>query len=124
MTNNNYVLREATVTFSKDIVAFCSKEPATAVSRPLIEQLIRSATSVGANYAEADNASSRNDFRNKLFIAKKEAAETKFWLSLLVDIASDYETCTKLISDCQILLMTLQKVVNSLRVRALAPDNR
>ena len=50
----------------------------------LIDQLIRSGTSIGANYTEANGASSRKDFKNKIYICKKEAMETKYWLRLLV----------------------------------------
>ena len=49
----------------------------------LANQLLRSATSIGANMREADSASSRKDFINKVFIAKKEAQETDYWLEVL-----------------------------------------
>jgi len=107
-------LNVRTVNFSKDIIAFCKSEPITLVSRPLFDQLIRSATSIGANYAEANNAASRLDFRNKIFIAKKETAETKYWLNLLTEIVSDKDTCLKLAQECHYLLMTFQKIINTL----------
>ena len=47
-------------------------------------QFVRSATSIGANYMEANGASSPKDFANKIFICKKEAQETKHWLRMLV----------------------------------------
>lgn len=124
MSESPYILREMTVSFSKDVIAFCDAEQATIVTRPLIDQLIRSATSIGANYAEADNAGSRSDFRNKIFIAKKEAAETKYWLGLLLDVTSNPEICKKLITDCHHLLMTLQKVVNTLSNHSRVTDHR
>ena len=49
----------------------------------LARQLLRSATSIGANMKEADGASSRKDFVNKVTIAKKEAQETEYWLEVL-----------------------------------------
>ena len=49
----------------------------------LLKQLLRSATSVGANMREADSASSKKDFINKVVISKKEAQETEYWLELL-----------------------------------------
>jgi len=54
-----------------------------AISRPIISQLIRSSTSIGANYMEANGASSKKDFRNKIYICKKEAQETKHWIRML-----------------------------------------
>lgn len=79
-----------------------------------MEQLIRSATSVGANYAEANNAASKTDFKNKIFIAKKEAAETKYWLILLADTAMNKQKCLELREECQHILMTLQKIINTM----------
>ena len=49
----------------------------------LISQLVRSGTSVGANYCEADDAVSKKDFRNKIGTCKKEARETKYWLRMI-----------------------------------------
>lgn len=49
----------------------------------MISQLVRSGTSIGANYAEADDAESKNDFRHKIGICKKESGETKFFLRML-----------------------------------------
>lgn len=124
MSESPYILREMTVVFSKDVLAFCKAERPTIITRPLIDQLIRSATSIGANYAEADNAASKMDFRNKIFIAKKEAAETKYWLGLLLDITSSPDLCKKLLTDCHHLLMTLQKVVNTLSNRTQTTGHR
>lgn len=47
--------------------------------------MIRSATSVGANYVESQSASSKRDFRNKIYICKKEITETSYWLKFLDD---------------------------------------
>jgi len=76
---------------------------------------VRAATSIGANYAEANNASSKADFRNKIFIAKKEAAETKYWLELLAEVIEDKSLCRKLWQECHYILMTLQKVISTLK---------
>jgi four helix bundle protein len=118
MSDGPYILRETTVIFSKNVVEFCKNEKLTVINRPIIDQLIRSATSIGANYAEADNAGSRSDFRNKIFIAKKEAAETKYWLNLILDVAENPETCKQLQTECHHILMTLQKVTNTLANRS------
>ena len=56
---------------------------------PIINQLIRAGTSIGANYCEADEASSKKDFLNKVFIAKKETKETKYWLRVIAYAVSD-----------------------------------
>ncbi|HWQ99331.1 MAG TPA: four helix bundle protein, partial [Candidatus Methylomirabilis sp.] len=58
--------------------------PKNPITNPLITQIVKSATSVGANYCEADDAESKDDFRHKLSIAKKEARETGHWLQMIV----------------------------------------
>jgi len=79
-----YDLEDRTARFGEDVIAFANTIARTAVTRPLVSQLVRSATSVGANYAEADDAESRKDFRHKISLCKKEARETKHWLRMLV----------------------------------------
>ena len=82
-------LEERMATFSENIINFCQILPKNDITRPLISQLIRSATSIGANYYEANEANSRKDFINKAGISKKEAAETKYWLRLISHTVPD-----------------------------------
>lgn len=69
--------------FSNLIIRLCKQIVQDTITRPTISQLIKSGTSVGANYTEANNASSPNDFRNKIYICKKEICETKYWLKII-----------------------------------------
>ena len=78
-----YDLEERTSRFGEDVIALCLVIPETAVTRSLINQLVRSATSVGANYCEADNAESPKDFRHKIGLCRKESRETKYWCRML-----------------------------------------
>ena len=80
-----YDLEERTINFGKGIISLCSEINQDPLTKPLAMQLIRSATSVGANYCEANGASTKKDFRNKIHICKKEAQETRYWLRLLDD---------------------------------------
>ena len=79
----NYDLEERTKVFSKDIIDLLIKVRKNEINRNLISQLARSATSVGANYCEANGASSRKDFKNKIYICKKEIQETKYWIEMV-----------------------------------------
>jgi four helix bundle protein len=85
MQNNEkkYDLEERTAVFGEEVVKLCKLIRYDIVSEPIINQLVRSATSVGANYLEANGASSRKDFKNKIFICKKEAQESRHWLRML-----------------------------------------
>lgn len=76
---------------------------------------MRSGTSVGANYMEAINASSKKDFKNKLFICKKEAQETKYWLTMLKETDSAIsESINSLSQECHELNLIFQKSINTL----------
>src|SRR3989338_3050831 len=77
-------LEERTAKFGEDIIRIAKKIPENSVTKPLIIQLVKAGTSVGANYCEADDAESRKDFNHKIGICKKEAREAKYWLRMIV----------------------------------------
>ena len=76
-------LEERTAKFGEKIIFFCKDLKVNLIVEPLIKQLIRSATSIGANYMEANGSDSKKDFRNKISTCKKEAKETTHWLRML-----------------------------------------
>ena len=77
-------ITERSFKFAVRVVKLCKfLEEEGNVSRQLANQLLRSATSIGANIEEAQAAISKADFTNKMYIACKEARETKYWLCLL-----------------------------------------
>jgi four helix bundle protein len=85
MTNNiKYDLEERTAGFGEDIIKFARNIRKKIENVPLISQLVRAGTSIGANYCEADDASTKKDFLNKISICKKEARETKYWLRMII----------------------------------------
>jgi four helix bundle protein len=71
--------------FALDVISFVDQLPKGQVSSVISEQLLRSATSVGANVVEAQGATSRKDYSNFFAYALKSANETRFWLGLLRD---------------------------------------
>jgi len=71
--------------FSKAIINLISKTKFERLYFSIVDQLLRSATSIGANVVEAKAGSSRKDFRNFYTIALKSANETKYWLCLIRD---------------------------------------
>ena len=81
---SGYDLEERTAKYGEAIIAFAKKVPVTVITTPLIGQLVRSGTSIGANYCEADDSDSKKDFRFKVGICRREAKETKHWLRLVV----------------------------------------
>jgi|SRR3989338_2369169 len=112
-----YDLEERTARFGENLILLCRKLKQDVVTRPLISQLIRSGTSIGANYMEANGASSKKDFINKIFICKKEAQETKHWLRMLTSCEGgdlNFELL-KQWKECQELTLIFQKIVSSAR---------
>jgi four helix bundle protein len=83
-------LAERTARFGEEVIRFCKAVPHNTVTEPLIRQLVKSGTSVGANYCEADDAVSGKEFRQKIGTCKKEARETKFWLRMISAAETDF----------------------------------
>jgi four helix bundle protein len=106
------VLKQELTKYSISVIKYI-KEVEKEIPRSLADQIIRSATSIGANYTEAINSSSKADFKNKIFIAKKEASEKKYWLNIIKELTSNEKT-DSLIQETQKYIMILQKTVNTL----------
>mgnify|MGYP001592194983 CR=1 FL=1 len=105
-----YDLEERTANFGKNVIRFCKKIPLDPISRPLISQVVRSSTSIGANYAEVQGGSSKKDFANKIYLCRKEAQETRHWLKMMEEI-SDLPELRSLQNECQELILIFQKIL-------------
>jgi four helix bundle protein len=115
--NKIYNLEERTAKFAENIVKLCLKIPKNAVTIPLIDQLLRAGTSQAANYCEANGASSKKDFKNKIFICKKEAKETKLWLNLLKIASPENQVeCQYLWQEAQELTLIFSKIAYNTKV--------
>jgi four helix bundle protein len=115
--SNNYNLEERTAQFGISVIKFCKSIDQNTITRSIINQLVRAGTSIGANYMEANAASSKKDFRNKIFICKKECQETKHWLRMIAECvpSEKREEIKKLWKEAQELTMIFQKITSSLR---------
>ena len=78
-----YDLEERTALFGENMIEFLQQLPASDITGPLIRQLVRSGTSIGANYAEADEGGTKKEFRNFISICKRESKESKYWLRMI-----------------------------------------
>lgn len=109
-----YDLEERTARLGEKIIELCKKAPKNAVTIPIISQLIRSGTSIGANYCEANGASSKKDFKNKIFTCKKESKETKYWLRMLAKAVEELrEECRELWQEAQEFTLIFSKIAVS-----------
>ncbi|MFA6134354.1 MAG: four helix bundle protein [Phycisphaerae bacterium] len=87
--NAGFDLEERTAAFGEAVLRFVRQVARGPANDPIVMQLVRSATSVGANYCEANDGVSKKDFRNKIGICRKESKETKHWLRMIVAVNED-----------------------------------
>ena len=104
-------LRDLTVEFSVKVIKLCETVKG---HHSIVNQLERSATSIGANLHEANYAQSKNDFISKLQIALKECYETEYWLELFVksDIL-ERETAKIVYNECGTIRKMLIASINT-----------
>ncbi len=91
----NYDLEERTAKFGEAIIDLAKKIPINQVTRSMVDQIVRSGTSVGANYCEADDASTKKEFRQKIGYCRKESRETKHWLRMIVKAEPEFREKAK-----------------------------
>jgi four helix bundle protein len=111
--NTKYDLEERTAVFGEKIIDFVKTLPKNTINNELIKQIIRSATSIGANYVEADGAESKKDFRHKIAICKKESKETKHWLRMIARANSNKkDECRELWNEAQELTFIFSSILS------------
>ncbi len=87
--HEKYDLEERTARFAEAVIAFAKKIRRTPVTIPLITQIVKAGTSVGANYCEADDSISKRDFRKNIGTCRKESKESKYWVRMVVSAQPD-----------------------------------
>lgn len=112
--SKKYDLEDRTAKFGEDVIDFVKTLDNNPVNRPLINQIVRAASSIGANYMEADGAESKKDFNHKIAICKKEAKETRHWLRMIARANSDKsDDCRKLWQEAQELALIFSSILRS-----------
>jgi four helix bundle protein len=120
----SYDLEERTAKFGENVIDFVKAAKRDRLSEPLLVQLVRSSTSVGANYCEAIGGSSKKDFRNKIFICKKEIQETKHWLRMIAKmIPESTESSRVLWKEAQELTLIFTKALSTLEAKEMEIEN-
>lgn len=118
MSKKIFDLEERTAKFGEDIIEFAKKIPKNVITIPIISQLIRSGTSTGANYCEADCAESKKDFIHKISICKKESKESKHWLRMTAKAVPELqEEARKLWKEANELQFIFIAIVNKSKAK-------
>ena len=119
MNNEKRDLKLRTKEFALRIIRMYAALPKDTVSQVLGRQSLRSGTSVGANYREADRARSKAEFIAKMGDCLKELAETEYWLELLMEANIVRPTrISALLDECRQLLAIFTTIINQSRDRA------
>ena len=108
------VMRTKAKEFSLHVIAVCDEIGTRKNRGPLVNQIIRSSTSIGANIHEAAYGSSPADFICKLQISLKECYETEYWIEMLAGSDSiDEETAIQLLQECRCIRAMLVKSITT-----------
>jgi len=99
-------LEKRTRDFAVNIIRLATRLPNTPEGRIIRTQIIKSGTSIGANYREANRARSKADFKNKIKICESESSETQYWLELITEtnllsqeiVNPEYVECSELLA--------------------------
>lgn len=106
-------IQERTFQFAVRVVRLVDRLPRTIAGMEVGRQLVRAATSVGANVEEADAAESKRDFVHKMKIAHKEAREARYWLEIVQAALLDDDEVRDLIRESNELIHILQAIIRS-----------
>ncbi len=118
MEEIDYNLEERTAKFGEEVISLIKPLAINEINHSLVSQIIKSSTSIGANYMEANGAESKKDFQHKIGICKKEAKETMHWLRMLsVAQPESKENYKKLWREAQELTMIFSKIIISCKTR-------
>jgi four helix bundle protein len=112
--SKNYDLEERTAKFGEDVLKFLKEIKTTVKNQSIVHQLIKSATSIGANYMEATGAESKKDFKHKIGICKKETRETKHWLRMMAILHPDRKPPIKILwQEAHELTLIFSKIIRT-----------
>ena len=107
------VLRNKAINFAADIVNMYEDFLLLKKDNTIAKQLLRSATSIGANLNEATFGNSKADFISKLHIALKECSESLYWLELMSKVNYKIENINNLVKDCNEIKALLISSINT-----------
>ena len=111
-----YDLEERTRNLSKNTLRLVKTISIGELNRNIVNQLLRSVTSVGANYCEANGASSKKDFVNKIYICRKEIQETKYWIELLAEVQESKKAELRILwKEAHELTLIFNKIASSIK---------
>ncbi len=111
-------LEQRTKQFALNVINFVANLPKAKATDVIGYQLLKSGTSIGANYREANRAESHDDFIHKIGIVEKETSESQYWLELLEESSvEDTERSAKLLRECRELMAIFTAIGRTAKIR-------
>jgi four helix bundle protein len=111
-TNFKQEFKKRCFRFSLSVLKICELLREKRINWPIIDQLVRSATSIGAHIVEGGNSTSKKEFINYFQIALNSASETLYWLALLREVNEDYEKqINLLIKECSEIKKLISTII-------------
>ena len=109
-------MKQKTKVFAVEVISFCNSLKSERASSVVSYQLIKSATSTGANYRAACKARSKKEFFSKLSIVVEEADETKYWLEVILEanLSNRSESLNKLHNEANEITKIMSTARNSM----------
>jgi len=114
-SGQKFDIQERTFEFAVRVVKLVNRLPRTTAGIVIGRQVVRSATSIGANVEEADAAESKRDFIHKMSVAHKEARETRYWLRIIQASLANDDNVQASIQESDELVRILYSIVNNAR---------
>lgn len=112
-------IREKSFAFAVRIMKLCKYlEKHTNVAKPIIIQLLKAGSSIGANLEEAVAGQSKSDFIHKNAISLKEVRETNYWLRLILETETFDQSVRKGIEELKVESLSIAKIIGSIIVKA------
>jgi len=108
-----YDIRERTFQFAVSVIQAIRRLPDDAATRVVAYQLVKAATSVGANVEEADGAESKRDFVHKMSIARKESRESRYWIRIIRASIANNDEWAALQQESEEITRILSAIINS-----------
>jgi four helix bundle protein len=109
------MMKKRTKKFAVDVIRFCESLKTCKASSVITYQLVKSATSTGANYRAACKARSKNEFFSKICIVVEEADESEYWLELIKDstLSNEDKELERLLIEAIVIIKIMSKAKNS-----------
>ena len=121
--SEKYNLEERAAKFGETVIDFTRMIPETAITRPLISQLIKTATSVGVSYSEANDAIARKDFVYKLSLCRRESKESKHHLRMIIRaVPSLVQPARKVSVEAQKLNLIFSSIIDKSKSETQQPN--